>query len=1242
MKASLVIAVALAFFSIRFVQAQNKPIKYDPALARKWYNQALNLQEKGDYNSSILLFEKASALYKKHSQWTKQIDCDNEFSHTLFMMGRYNEALQTANQTLQESLEKFKGDSTKIVKSYINLGNVLQVKGEFEKALAYQVTALRIRRSIFGDTHPDVANSYDQIGTIYFDKGEYDKSLGFHLKSLQIKRILFTETNPNIANSYHYIGGIYLLKSEIDKALEYFNKAVQIRRAAFGEIHKDVAFTYNNIGNTYHQKSEYGTALEYHQKALYIRRLVFGEMHPNVADSYNNIGNVLQVKGEFNKALEYHQKALYIRRTALGENHADVAQSYNYMGIIYQAKGEFDKSLEYHHTALNIRRSALGESSAGVADSYNQLGNVYYDKGEYEKALEYYQKSLYIRRAVFGETHQGVANSYQNMGRMYFIKGEYDQALEFHQQSLHIRRKVFGEKHPNVAFAYNNIGNTYLEKGEYDKALEYHQKALQIRQAVLGETHLRVANSYNDIGNVLAVKGEYDNALEYYQKSLDIRHRALNEIHPDVAESYNKIGMVYQSKREYEKASHYHQKALQSYRGAFGKTHPSVADAYYQLGNVNFHEGAYTQALQQYQQAITAIVPSFSDTTITFNPVFKSQTNSFLVSKTLLTSLQAKAKVLEVQFNQSHNLPDLLLAYQTSCSADSLAHRTQQNFERESDKVAFTSSSVVLYQQALALCLKLYRFTKNKNYLNKAFYFAERGKASVLMTSLAESKAKTFAGIPDSLLKQDQVIRTQIAQYSQRLAGERTKTNEGDSSKLQNYESQLFSIRRQQESLIQQFEEFYPQYYALKYQSATVTPNQLQSQLDTKTALLEYVVSDTLLQVFIVGRDFFKVESVPLDSLFRRRLTAFREGILLQDQDLYEQVAYSLFKILIPSNLPKSINSLIIIPAGELTSLPFEALLTKPADGNLSKPAAYLLSKYTISYAYSAWLLYQRFTQEKATPIKNLLAMAPVFVDSLNDGNDSTILPNTSLQKSSLESTSGTITDNRGILSNTTEQPFSKSNSRKHGVSSKAINSKSLGSRSFRNQEIPPLIASEQEVKTIAHLFQSKGARAKVYLHHQASEEQIKNEEVSGYNYIHLATHGFANEKYPELSGLLFSQGSSNQEDGTLYTGEIYNMRLKAELVTLSACETGLGKLVRGEGVIGLTRALLYAGAKNVVVSLWNVNDGSTAVLMENFYKALLAGYDKAQALQIAKQKLIQQSRYNQPFYWAPFVLIGK
>jgi CHAT domain-containing protein len=189
---------------------------------------------------------------------------------------------------------------------------------------------------------------------------------------------------------------------------------------------------------------------------------------------------------------------------------------------------------------------------------------------------------------------------------------------------------------------------------------------------------------------------------------------------------------------------------------------------------------------------------------------------------------------------------------------------------------------------------------------------------------------------------------------------------------------------------------------------------------------------------------------------------------------------------------------------------------------------------------------------------------------------------------------------------------------------------------------VSPLLASQKEVQAIADLFAQKGHQAKVYLHAEAKEDILKTTDVSSYKYVHIATHGFVDEQYPELSGLLFAQDSTSSEDGILYTGELYNLQLQAELVTLSACETGLGKLAKGEGLIGLTRAMLYAGARNVVVSFWKVPDESTAELMGYFYKALLAGKGKGEALQAAKLQMLRRSEYNHTFFWAPFILIGK
>jgi CHAT domain-containing protein len=199
---------------------------------------------------------------------------------------------------------------------------------------------------------------------------------------------------------------------------------------------------------------------------------------------------------------------------------------------------------------------------------------------------------------------------------------------------------------------------------------------------------------------------------------------------------------------------------------------------------------------------------------------------------------------------------------------------------------------------------------------------------------------------------------------------------------------------------------------------------------------------------------------------------------------------------------------------------------------------------------------------------------------------------------------------------------------------------------------------TRDEVLSIKKLFEQKagfagrwigrlfGQGPRVYLEGEASEKRLKSENLSNYPYVHLATHGFANRAAPDLSGLAFAVDSGSAEDNVLYLREIYNLKLNADLVVLSACESGVGKLSRGEGLLGLSRGFIYAGAKNLLVSLWQVNDASTAKLMREFYAGMLAGQSKAEALRQAKLHLIQAEASNpkfaMPYYWAPFILIGQ
>jgi CHAT domain-containing protein len=285
-----------------------------------------------------------------------------------------------------------------------------------------------------------------------------------------------------------------------------------------------------------------------------------------------------------------------------------------------------------------------------------------------------------------------------------------------------------------------------------------------------------------------------------------------------------------------------------------------------------------------------------------------------------------------------------------------------------------------------------------------------------------------------------------------------------------------------------------------------------------------------------------------------------------------------LYKQLLPFPISGSLKKLIIIPDGKLGTIPFESFLTAKVDIEKDSYSAYPFLIKKCAISYS----YSANLYEQAM-LKTKTTTNSVFLCAPID--------------------------------------FS-------------------GHRGLNN-----LPATKDEVATISSLFETKGITAKCYTGKKVQESLLKSDELGKYKYLHFATHGIVDEQKPELSEIYLSPDSSKKEDGNLYSGEIYNLKINADLVTLSACQTGLGKVQKGEGIIGLTRALLYAGANNLIVSLWSVGDKSTSLLMVDFYTLMLNeanGNDYSFALRSAKLKMLVQDQYNKPYYWAPFILIGK
>jgi CHAT domain-containing protein len=699
---------------------------------------------------------------------------------------------------------------------------------------------------------------------------------------------------------------------------------------------------------------------------------------------------------------------------------------------------------------------------------------------------------------------------------------------------------------------------------------------------------------------------QYDRALESYQEALAIWEPKLGAKHPYVMQSYFNIGEAYGNLGNLDSASRWLQRALSIRREMLGEKNVKVAQSYSGLAVVVAKNGELDASLEYYQKAMIALVDDFNDSAITANPVTLKSPSDL----DLLASLCGKAEVLGRHASGETAMNDLKTSLKTFERASELVETIRHSLGAEGSKIQLEALAFNVYEGAIRLAHRLLESTHDQEYAAVAFSFAERSKAGILWDAIADSKAKHFSGIPDSLLERESALKIDLAYDETQLQKEKEKRNRADKAKIDRWENALFDTRQRYTTLVGQFEKEFPAYHALKQETNLASLSDVQQKvLDDKSVLLEYVAGDTTVTILAVTTEHCLIKVVELHGSLASMVRRFRQAVQNLDDAEYVDLAATLYQQLVAPVLAqlKGKRKIFIIPDGILNYLPFEALLTArvhPSTVVDFSSLPYLLRQFEISYQLSAQLLVQG---TRPTGTGAFVGLAPVFVDKPAHAGPLF----TAAVKSAVPATS-----EQGPV---------------------------LRSVTMNGERFAELKESETEVKDILGLFQAHHRSGKVFLHEAAQEKELKSADMRNYRFVHVASHGLMNEENPELSGIVFATPDNRtKEDGVLYSGEIYNLRLNADLVVLSACESGLGAIAKGEGMLGLTRGFLFAGARNVVVSLWQVGDKSTANLMVQFYRNILEGRQYSAALRAAKLALITGKTYAHPLEWSSFVLTGR
>lgn len=929
------------------------------------------------------------------------------------------------------------------------------------------------------------------------------------------------------------------------------------------------------------------------------------------------IGNNYRLLGRYEKAIGYADSAVTISILHLNFLHPAVAAGYSLIGWVWKDQAIYDEALIYYEKALSIKKEIYEEQDIKVAISYYNMGLIYLELGETDKALACAFKSLAIQKQTFDPNHQNIANIYLIIGNACNIKQDYDNAMEHYQKALSIYKKADGVQHQLVAKCYNNIGRVHWMKGQYDQALQQFQKSLLIKQQIFGGHHLEVAKLYENIGAVYGTKGNYEKALEYFQKTLPVKTAMGN--HWDVALSYQNIGAAFEHMGHYEKALQHLQICLNLLSKAKRKNPLKVAEACNNIGKIYCKQNKTKKGLSFFQQALITLADDFGDTNIYVNPSL-DQMNP---ETELLRALDYKAEAmfmsasnqLEQYGYQYHSvIKDLKFSLSTSQLSSRLIDNIRIGYKHEGSKAFLTATkSIPIYEKAIQTALKLYEISDSNQYLANAFQFAEKSKSVLLLETIKASKAKHFAGIPDSLLEKEKALKIDLAFYDHQIREEEYKKESADTTKMALWKDKSFTLKQEYEALIQHFEKKYPKYYELKYNMQTTDASAIQAGLNSNTALIEYFVGDSTLFIFTITANHIAADHFPIDSTFHKTVRLLRSGLTQREVEgsthkanrQYVANAYALYQLILApvkkhlqaeneTDDQQEINKLVFIRDGLLNYIPFEALLSQPADiSNINyQQLAYLIRDYGISYSYSATMLFQqKLTNDLARQKKNeatyIVGFAPSFSSDSNAIDE-------------------LVTNNFATVTRDT----------------------------FRDALLP-LKGALKEVKNMEKY-------GDVYTGIEATEKKFK-EKAGQFGGLHIASHAIADDRHPMQSRILFSKDEDTTEDGNLYAYELYNMQLNASMTILSACNSGYGKLVRGEGIMSLARAFTYAGCPSIVTSLWSVNDQSTADIMTGFYRGLADYKSKEEALQQAKLAYIMQQAGERahPLYWSGFVVIG-
>ncbi|MDQ2776383.1 MAG: CHAT domain-containing protein [Acidobacteriota bacterium] len=1172
------------------------------------------------YTRAIALLQTAADRSGEATAWFRLADVTD----SLGQIGRSRDAYLKVVPFLAELKNpRIEGLTYKgLADAEVKLNHLLQAVDYYKRAL------------------PPLASAHDSLSQYLagMKLAKAYETLERYPDALQTYREVVTFTHDNGASkdeavALSAVGRLQLRERQWQAALAAFT-AEQTLYATLGEKELE-SLSWSSIASVHESRGEYQQKLDADLRALALLENARNGTRRSAAlravgDSYNSLNNPPKALDFLNHALALSDRDPAFRAGVLveigevyyGQTRLDEALKFQNqaleialplgpppflnrirtdIGLTLQAQGEPSKAKAIFEQALASarERSDIQQQCTGL----HNLARLLQDSGKSQEAEKLYLESLRLAHAD-GEREQE-AISLRSLGMVYHSQAREEEALRTLNRALALDRDL---ENPNGESAdWNNIGLVYADTGQSQQGLDAFSQALSLMRA-LGDNN-EVASELRNLGTIYQGLGDYDGAVSYFNEALET-HRAFQDEHGE-ALTHNSLGVLKLNAGKPDAALLEFALVLPVVRKYGDRASEAIVLS--NIANACIGAGNFAEAIRDEEESLRAAreIHDLNGEALALHGLGSAWESSGGFRRALDSALAARAL-----WRQLHNI-------NAEAKADSLIakiERKQGNAEAaltdaraairvlEAQRSALASEDQRAYYLAsvgspwtitIGLLMDKHRRAPSMGFDRQAFETSESERARSLVDLLAGSRAGIRQGADRGLLNEQLGVQRTLSAKAGQL---RVLPREGaDFRKLQ---VEIQDLTSQSERLESRIRAANPR-YAARAAAQSLTLQQIQNRvLDSDTALLEYSLGEDRSFLFLVTRTSFETFELPsqseidsavnnfFDEVTSRRVgrTAFPAAVALSHMLLGSAAAHLTGR------------RLVIVADGTLSGIPFAAL-PEPSSGKPLIVSNEIVTEPSVS---AIAILRHETAGRKPAPREIVVIADPVFERDDERFGGVAVAASADLPRGLLRAAAGSATRDA--------------------------------------DRIERLPHTREEADGIAAL--TAPTKPLELLDFNANKSAVLAGNLSPFRIVHFATHGFVDDARPQLSGLVLSTYDvrGQPQDGFLRLTDIFGMKLSADLVVLSACESGRGKLVGGEGMMGTTRGFLYAGARSLVVSLWNVNDAATAKLMGRFYQELLAGPHQrpAAALRSAQIWMLSSSEWHDPYYWAPFTFQGE